>query len=205
MSNVCGFADWSVCFYVFFPWIRFLTSARFWFIIFILCWLSPWLATRNFASHNVSQKLSIYFGFVQKWVVVFFLGNSLSTTSQFQCSAFFYHRKSVIHFVFVICNHAVCISIKWWTKKSNRIKRTPHSYTEPHTHTQTPNEPKAKTRRVRKMPKGKGGCKSKIKGLQFLFVFLCARLALFRWISLFSVWWLCPLCLCNGNRLSVYV
>lgn len=137
MSNVCGFADWSVCFYVFFPWIRFLTSARFWFIIFILCWLSPWLATRNFASHNVSQKLSIYFGFVQKWVVVFFLGNSLSTTSQFQCSAFFYHRKSVIHFVFVICNHAVCISIKWWTKKSNRIKRTPHSYTEPHTHTNT--------------------------------------------------------------------
>lgn len=135
--------------------------------------------------------------------LLFFLGNSLSTTSQFQCSAFFFHRKSVIHFVFVICNQSVCISIKWWTKKSNRIKRTPHSYTEPHT--QTPNEPKAKARRVRKMPKGKGGCKSKIKGLQFLFVFLCARLALFRWISLFSVWWLCPLCLCNGNRLSVYV
>lgn len=67
----------------------------------------------------------------------FFLGNSLSTTSQFQCSAFFHHRKSVIRFVFVICNHAVCISIKWWTKKSNRIKRTPHSYTEPHTHTNT--------------------------------------------------------------------
>lgn len=150
----------------FFPWIRFLTSARFWFIIFILCWLSPWLATRNFASHNVSQKLSIYFGFVQKWVVVFFLGNSLSTTSQFQCSAFFHHRKSVIRFVFVICNHAVCISIKWWTKKSNRIKRTPHSYTEPHTHKHRMN-PKRRRGECGKCRKGKGDANRKSKDYNF--------------------------------------
>lgn len=134
--------------------------------------------------------------------MVYSFSISSENKNRFSC---FFSEYFVVVFIIVIGSHAVCISFVAHFTQRTVIESNPE-YTHTRTHTHKPIQEQHENGVYHAY--GWRGCKSKIKGLQFLFVFLCVCVRV-DWLcfgeSLYFRFDGCPLYLCNGNRLSVYV